>query len=303
MLKPNTASLRSWGVLFYKVVGKSQQQRIELSDRMRKREYWKMGYSGEMSEGSRKRLKKCLDAFCMTRGKRWVISPVSGKKMPFSAAFVTLTLSYNCDISFEKERLPVMLKKFNQWMQRSCGVSEYVWRLERMKNDRVHAHYMIDKPIHYMAVRRVWNKLQYKEGLMGKYLAEHGHIDAPSTDVQGVKNVKSVAGYVRKYMSKESENDLRLFGKVWDCSSRLKKWTYPVVADCWEECEDLMASVGKWRELLFASENCFGIEGFVFSRVASVAKYFRRKLKESCLLSGVVWGGGRGEFSGGAVVV
>lgn len=116
-------------------------------------------------------------------------------------SFITLTLSQK-QFHDDKWIKQNMLKNFvDALMKRYPGLS-YVWRAETQKNGNIHFHFVTDHFIPICYINFIWNKIQYHYGYLNKYLAKHGHINAPSAEITKVKDKSTIKKYMRKYMVK-----------------------------------------------------------------------------------------------------
>lgn len=201
--------------------------------------YWNFGtddtkkktYSGEMTEGSQKRLKeKCELLNAITTPKSYVNSR-TGKRTSFKLIFVTLTLSAPQGKVTDKELKQFVLKPFIRTMK-TKGMRNYIWKAERQKNGNLHFHLFMDSFIYHTVIRKVWNQYQEKFNFISQFEAKWGHRNPNSTDVEAIRDEKGVTNYMIKYMMKSPKEDkeeeeigaseVDIFGRCWDCSERLK---------------------------------------------------------------------------------
>ena len=90
----------------------------------------KQAYSGEMTEGSKKRLQKALDVFYFRSPLQHVFNPVTNRTQSFKYVFITLTLAGNHS---DKEATQVhkdLLEPFLRWLRDSKKVTDYIWKAE-----------------------------------------------------------------------------------------------------------------------------------------------------------------------------
>lgn len=185
-------------------------------------------YSGEMKAGSRKRLIKAIDNLVATVNDRktFVHNPITGKQMPFRLAFTTLTIhspERNIDC---KEAYKTCLSQMLQYLRRSHNVYLYIWKAELQQRDQLHYHILLGSFVPMDKLRNKWNRLQQKAGYLDEYFKEHGHYNAPSTEIKNTLEKGDLAGYLIKEISKERQNEKTINGKVWDCSTNLKELGY-----------------------------------------------------------------------------
>jgi len=136
----------------------------------------------------------------------------------------------------------------------------YICKFEKQKNENIHFHFLTDIKICYKIIKKVWNKtlnefgyienyrkkmqnLSYKEYEKmrlrdeKKYYNKNLEIsdikkafhrgvlenwsNPNTTDVKKLKNIKSVALYISKYMKKEKGDILK--GRYWSMSKKVEK--------------------------------------------------------------------------------
>lgn len=200
------------------------------SDQMNKESQLKV-YTGEITKGSKKRLKKCCELLFAISKKKRVKSPKTGKEFSFRIGLITLTLSASqgefTDRDIKKRLLEPFLRHF-----RGKGLKNYIWKSERQWNGNVHFHILTDAYIHYQEIRDYWNKLQSQLGFIEIFHSNHGHRNPNSTDVKSVIDESGMAKYMFKYMLKGEDEEKKKalqdqidqsdIGKIWDCSLNLK---------------------------------------------------------------------------------
>jgi hypothetical protein len=134
-------------------------------------------------------------------------------------------------------------------------MKSYIWKAELQQNGQIHYHITTNIFIRFDLIRKRWNYLQQKAGLLDSYYEKHGHYNPNSTDVHKVYNDDNIEAYLEKYISKQQEvnptlkanllnnnsitneqcignmlscssvnctDDLSINGKIWDCSQDLK---------------------------------------------------------------------------------
>lgn len=188
-------------------------------------------YSGDITESSKRRMKKALNLLFYISKRKWVYNPTTKKNISIRIVLQTLTLSaeqgHLTDREIKKELLEPYLRKM-----RGKGMKNYVWKAERQKNGNIHFHILTDTFIPAGEIRMIWNRLQWKLGFITQFYEKHGHYDPNSTDVKKVESEKGMVNYMLKYMLKpvdkdneeESQEITEQYdtGKIWDCSLNLK---------------------------------------------------------------------------------
>jgi len=164
----------------------------------------------------------------MTNAINWMVY-LSENKMYYSKKtkqthklalnFITLTL---CSAQMHNDEYikKHMLEPFLKWLKRK-GNDLYVWRAETQANSNIHFHITSNRYICYKSVQIKWNDLLHKHGYIRAYIAKGGDANPPSTQVKGVKDIRKMAGYMVKYLSKEDSSRRPVTCKVWSCSTAL----------------------------------------------------------------------------------
>lgn len=181
-------------------------------------------YTGRMTHGAEKRMRKAISLLLQLSPTRIIWNPVLECHHPFSINFITLTCSAEYIVAHD-ELYKKCLRPFLDW-QRRQGAEHYIWKVELQKRGQPHYHITTNTFVHWQKIRQKWNSLQRKAGYLDGYAKKHKHYDANSTDVHSVRNVKNIEAYLVKYLAKDpdqSGRQISIKGKVWDCSSSLKK--------------------------------------------------------------------------------
>lgn len=183
-------------------------------------------YTGKITAGAKKRLSKALSLLVQTAKREYVFNPVTNKHQEHRLSFITLTLP---DVAESKDAKFVhkeLLQPFLQTMRRKHGMRTYLWKAELQKNGSVHYHITTTAFIPYYDIRDRWNTLVRKHGMLDKFKKQYGHDNPNSIDIHSVQKVQDMEAYLLKYISKETQNEIALSGKVWDCSLNLKRSEY-----------------------------------------------------------------------------
>jgi hypothetical protein len=102
----------------------------------------------------------------------------------------------------------------------------YVYRIETQENGNIHYHLVTNTFIHYHDLRVYWNRYVNELGYVDRSTSN----DPNSTDVHKVADIKDMAAYCAKYLSKNNENDRRRIDiRDWGCSVALTKFKIPVI--------------------------------------------------------------------------
>jgi hypothetical protein len=244
--------VRTWGLLVYE---RTEWHYTGNKDKTKKPKPEHKLYSGQITEYSKRRLKRAIQLLVASALEKEAPNFKTGKNYKFKVNFITLTLPAPQEEITDKQIKKECLDPFIKRLKRKHQLGSYVWRAERQKNNNIHFHIITDSWIHYEKIRNDWNDCINKFGFVTKYkqkhssltLAEYLYLYPPtktisrasrvksyergqatkweqpnSTDVHAVWKVKNLTQYFIKYMTKgEGESDL-ILGKVWDCSINLK---------------------------------------------------------------------------------
>jgi len=191
-------------------------------------EFKKRSYSGAMTPHARKRIKKAVDILIQKNPPRRIWNPVISKFHDFSLAFVTLTI-HEPQVITAADAYPVLLKPFLRHFRRQFKDWSYIWKAELQKRGQLHYHLTSNEFMPHDEIRKVWNRLQKRHGLLNTFAAKYRHFNPNSTDVHAVWMVKSLPAYLMKYLSKDGGVTK---GKVWDCSKDLKKERFSSMGWC-----------------------------------------------------------------------
>ena len=189
-------------------------------------------YSGNITAGSCKRIKRAVDLLLQLSPEEIIFNPVSQAWHPFRINFITLTIS-DIIIRDPKEVFKMCMVPMLQWL-RDHGIKHYIWKAELQARGQVHYHITTNKFILWTEIKDHWNKLQRKAGYLKNYVQKEGHYHPNSIDVHAVNSIKDIGSYLTKYIAKNvSKNDptRAIPGKVWDCSNSLKSKFFSTEAD------------------------------------------------------------------------
>lgn len=179
-------------------------------------------YTGMLTPASKKRLIRSINLLVAISRPKKAIHFDSKKEFTFRVNFITLTLpAPQGEVSDSVLKLKSLKPWLESWKDKLPGMS-YVWRAERQKNGNLHFHLITDRYIHYKDIRDSWNRCVESLGFITAFEKINGHRHPNSTDVHAVKQIRNLAAYIAKYMSKKETEGQPVQGKVWDCSRNLK---------------------------------------------------------------------------------
>jgi len=159
-------------------------------------------YSGQVTTHSQRRIRKAVQILVQKSNWQQVYNPITMSEFRFKLNFITLTIPDLCSDLTAKESYRLLLKPFLQTMQRVHGMRDYIWKAELQKRGTIHYHITTNTFINFMHIKKRWNKLLEKNGLMSEYIAKHNHSNPNSTDVHKVYNDENIEAYLEKYISK-----------------------------------------------------------------------------------------------------
>lgn len=202
-------------------------------------------YTGIVTEHTAKRISASVDVFLQKSRKRYlnVSSDVWPSAVPFRLSFMTLTISQSkpVDAVDGHKALKVFLDHFRAKPAKKAiseQLKSYIWKAELQERGQLHYHITSNTFMHFAEVNRVWNGIQFRRGWLDEYRSEHGHTNAPSTDIKAVYKSKNIGAELTKYLAKTGKKDVsdygfactifepHINGKVWDCSNDLKVKRY-----------------------------------------------------------------------------
>jgi len=183
-------------------------------------------YSGDMTKHSRRRMKRTIECLYMITKRQRVYNRAINKFTWFRLSHLTLTLSSAQENITDREINKQVLQPFLRDCKRKLGMKEYVWKAEKQKNGNIHYHIISDLFGDIPLIRKFWNNHQNTLKLIDKFDSIHGHNNPNSIDIHYVKTDTALVKYLMKYLGKNEKKDLVIDGKVWDCSSLLKKFKY-----------------------------------------------------------------------------
>jgi hypothetical protein len=201
-------------------------------------------HKGNISGAAKKRILNAVNWLYYLSKKKTVVK--SHSMYQFRVNFITLTLAgaqKHSDQYIKNE----LLNEFLEWLRTKHGVKSYIWKAEPQKNGNIHFHVTTNVYIDHAGLREKWNRIQQKHGYLDEYhdkfkdlslvkyvelLRTEGNckdfkdlkrayeigcadnwMNPNSTDVHSTKKVRKMAGYMAKYMTKESEVFLFKFVK------------------------------------------------------------------------------------------
>lgn len=214
-------------------------------------------YTGVMTAGARKRIQKSVSLLIQSSPRKFIYNPVIKRNVYHHLSFVTLTLP---DVEKSKDA-PFCHKNLLQPMLRilrnKYGMKSYVWKCELQRNGSVHYHITTELFIVHTSLRNEWNNITRRHGMLDDFEKRHGHDNPNSTDIHSVDNIRDLEAYLLKYISKETQNEVSLKAKVWDCSKNLKEAKYFVTDLQSDVHESILKEIDSGQCKVVATDFCF----------------------------------------------
>jgi Fe-S cluster biosynthesis and repair protein YggX len=220
------AQLRNKSLLVYPQYNGEGSRHLKLFRSQNLREQRKSRYSGRITTGARKRLEKAITLLTQTIETKRIYNPITKKHFNHRLSFVTLTITENNRNLTAREAYSKLFQHFLQWLRRTEKVTTYIWKAELQERGQIHYHILTPAFIEWQKIRDKWNNLQRQAGLLDSFKEKYQHDNPNSTDIHETRHIKDLAAYMIKYISKTYQNEEALDGKVWDCSTNLKKNKY-----------------------------------------------------------------------------
>lgn len=173
------------------------------------------------------RMKKAIRILVASAKTKTAFSLKTGQPFKWKINFITLTLPAMQGTRTDAEIKKYCFEPFLRIMRNRFGMVSYVWKAERQANGNLHFHITADTWVHYMQVQKFWNKCLNKLGFIEQFCKSHNHRNPNSTDIHAVFNIRNLAAYMVKYMTKAGNLNDKIEGAVWDCSTNLKKAKFP----------------------------------------------------------------------------
>lgn len=182
-------------------------------------------YSGIVTSGSAKRIRKAVDLLMQLSPMIWIENPITKRQETHTLSFITLTIPEQQHKPEAQEGHRLLLAPWLLKMRRKHGMCLYIWKAEFQNNGMLHYHVTTRSWIHYGSVKDEWNNLLSQNGFLKEHFAKHGNIMPNSTDIHKVYKNEHLENYLQKEISKTNQ-DKKTKGKVWDCSKNIKNAKY-----------------------------------------------------------------------------
>lgn len=180
-------------------------------------------HKGNLSCKGINKLKNAINWLLCQAKEKPVFHKEKNAWFKFKVNFITLTLPDTAREIKDDVFKETLVAPFLAYMRKYYSLKHYVWKLEFQQNGKLHLHLVTDTFLHYAKIRSVWNTILGHNNMLTDFYAKFGHADPNSTDVHSVKKIKNLAGYLAKYMSKQSADLVKIKGRIWGCSESLSR--------------------------------------------------------------------------------
>lgn len=239
---------------------------------------------GKLSKKSKSKLKQSINWLIMAATKKNVKSLKYNQVFKFKINFITLTIPPQENEIIEEKKFKTILNTWLTYHRKYSNLNNYVWKIEKHKDNRLHIHILTDTFIHHQSVKKSWNTILQRNGLLEFHYKKFENYDPNSTDIHSIKKVKKVAAYVVKYMAKSNEEDKLYNGRVWSCSSKLSA----VLNNCLEVSPDMLSKVSNPLFAKSIEYDYISTEPNEFGNSFIVAEIYFLKIKDWIRLKGSI---------------
>jgi hypothetical protein len=176
-----------------------------------------------------------------------------------------------------------LLNQFLIEIKSKYNCRDYVWKAETQDNGSIHFHISLNRYIFHSDLRNLWNRILQKSDFISRYKQKHlgmsetdyvqeyfkkgsvsknilierywkgrnsEWISPNTTDVHAVHNIRNIAAYLCKYLTKVDESRRHVQGYLWRLSaslSALKSFYLEVTGNLSEELRWLVEKFPKNR--------------------------------------------------------
>lgn len=177
--------------------------------------------NGQLSNKAKQKLQHACNWLIYSSLRKKGFSKELNKKFIYKVSFITLTIPPQENTPVTHRALKKILNSWLTYQKIYFKLNNYVWKVEKHKDGRLHIHILTDTFLWHVQIRKSWNRLLQKNGLLEFHFQKFGDYNPNSTDVHAVKKVKNMSAYIAKYMSKDNEHDEGFNGRIWACSYKI----------------------------------------------------------------------------------
>ncbi len=177
--------------------------------------------NGQLSKKSTQKLKSSINWLVTASQHKNLKSLKTQQQYKFKINFITLTIPPQEQEQVEEKKFKTIINTFLTYHRKYSKLNNYVWKIEKHKDNRLHIHILTDTFIHHNSIRNSWNIILLRNGLLEYHNKKFNNYNPNSTDIHSIRKVKKVAAYMVKYMAKNNQKDMLYNGRVWSCSSKI----------------------------------------------------------------------------------
>lgn len=177
----------------------------------------------DISKKSREKIFTAVTWLAAAAKQKTLWHAKTAKHYTFKLNFITLTIPDTENEITSDEFKEKLLQPWLSYARKFFKLNNYVWKIERQNNGKLHVHIVSDTFIHHSDLRRSWNNQLHRNGWLEAFAAKHGHYAPPTENVTAVKRAKNLAGYAAKYLSKGEAHKEYINGRVWGCNYELSR--------------------------------------------------------------------------------
>lgn len=182
----------------------------------------KKTYSGMITPNTRKRITKAIELLLQISPNKKVENPYTKHIINHRLSFITLTIPDTSKNYTPNEGYNKLLKPFLRYFKEKKLMETYIWKAEFQDRGQLHYHITTNAVIDFRIIRKYWNALMIKTGMLETYFSTYDHYDPNSIDIHQVHKLQNIQAYLIKYLTKTTQNQAETKGKIWGCSDNLK---------------------------------------------------------------------------------
>ena len=153
-------------------------------------------YTGNITFGSAKRIRKAVDLLLQLSPPRKIYNPIIKKDVNHSLSFITLTIPAKERHLTPYEGNQLLLEKWLRKMRDKHNLKTYVWKAEYQKNGQLHYHITTPSFINWNIIKTEWNNIMYANGMLDEWHKVNPNKSPNSTDVHAVYKCKDIQAYL-----------------------------------------------------------------------------------------------------------
>lgn len=177
--------------------------------------------NGKLSTKAVSKLKNSINWLIHSAQDKRVYVKASNQSFKFKVNFITLTIPPQSSNLINAKEFQQCLNVWLVYARKYFYLKNYVWKVERHQDNRLHIHITSDTFINYKLLRDSWNRILQKRSLLDEHYIKFKNYNPNSTDIHAIYKVKNVGAYLAKYMSKSPDFDKSFNGRLWGSSKSI----------------------------------------------------------------------------------